>query len=110
MSDWKKCTSCKKPVSFGQKFWVCNVSTCNRRRTGLRFCSVECYDAHLPLMNHRESWALEVRAPGADEWNKYAKEEGEDAVWPPKPAAPKEEMPQKTPAPSAPTVIRRRKA
>jgi hypothetical protein len=39
------------------------VSTCNRKRTGLVFCSVECWDAHVPLYNHRESWALENRSP-----------------------------------------------
>jgi histone H3/H4 len=51
-------------------YWTCNVSTCNRKRTGLVFCSVECWDAHVPLYNHRESWALENRSPkvlGADE-------------------------------------------
>ena len=44
-------------------YWVCNVSTCNRKRTGLVFCSVDCWDAHVPLYNHRESWALESRSP-----------------------------------------------
>jgi histone H3/H4 len=44
-------------------YWTCNVSTCNRKRTGLVFCSVECWDAHVPLYNHRESWALENRSP-----------------------------------------------
>ncbi|MBU6154974.1 MAG: hypothetical protein KGP28_11780 [Bdellovibrionales bacterium] len=27
------------------------------------FCSVECWDAHLPLYNHREAWAIEARSP-----------------------------------------------
>ncbi len=27
------------------------------------FCSVECWDAHVPLYNHRESWAIEARSP-----------------------------------------------
>ncbi|HXZ84827.1 MAG TPA: hypothetical protein VEI82_05000 [Myxococcota bacterium] len=39
------------------------MSTCNRKRTGLVFCSTSCWDAHLPLMNHREAWAEERRAP-----------------------------------------------
>jgi hypothetical protein len=39
------------------------VSTCNRKRTGLVFCTVECWDAHVPLYNHRESWAEENRSP-----------------------------------------------
>jgi hypothetical protein len=39
------------------------VSTCNRKRTGLVFCTIECWDAHVPLYNHRESWAEENRSP-----------------------------------------------
>ncbi len=82
-TDWRKCNICKKSISFGQKFWICNVSTCNRRRTWLRFCSVDCYDAHLPGLNHRESWAQEEKAPSAEVWSQYVGKEGEDAVWPP---------------------------
>lgn len=60
---WKPCSSCKKPIGLNALYWTCNVSTCNRKRTGLVFCSVECWDAHVPLYNHRESWALENRSP-----------------------------------------------
>jgi hypothetical protein len=60
---WRKCNSCKKAIGFGALYWICNVSTCNRKRTGLVFCSVSCWDAHVPMMNHRESWAEEKRAP-----------------------------------------------
>jgi histone H3/H4 len=60
---WKPCSSCRKPIGLKSVYWTCNVSTCNRKRTGLVFCSVECWDAHVPLYNHRESWALENRAP-----------------------------------------------
>lgn len=70
MSDdfWMKCNSCKKPIAFGALYWVCNVSTCNRLRTGLKFCTVSCWDAHLGGMNHRESWAEEKTAPTKSEW------------------------------------------
>jgi histone H3/H4 len=27
------------------------------------FCSVECWDAHVPMANHREAWAIENRSP-----------------------------------------------
>ncbi|MCM2323414.1 MAG: hypothetical protein NDJ90_09150 [Oligoflexia bacterium] len=74
---WKKCNSCKKPIGFNALYWVCNVSTCNRVRTGLSFCSVSCWDAHLPLMNHREAWAEERRSPSEEEWKKTLS--GEDA-------------------------------
>jgi hypothetical protein len=73
---WKKCSSCKKPLDYSSKYWVCNVSTCNRKRTGLVFCNVSCWDAHVPMMNHRESWAEERRAPSRQEWQKILS--GED--------------------------------
>lgn len=52
---WKRCSICKKHIGFNQKYWVCNVSTCNRKRTGLQFCSVDCWDAHLPEARHRDA-------------------------------------------------------
>lgn len=60
---WRPCSSCKRPIARGAVYWVCNVSTCNRKRTGLVFCSVECWDSHVPMMRHKESWAEERRAP-----------------------------------------------
>ena len=69
-AKWRRCSSCKMPIAFGAAYWVCNVSTCNRPRTGLFFCTVSCWDAHLSVVNHRESWALERRAPGREEWER----------------------------------------
>ena len=37
---WRRCSSCKTDIPFGSTYWVCNVSTCNRARTGLFFCAV----------------------------------------------------------------------
>lgn len=105
-SFWRKCTSCKKPLAFNSSYWACNVSTCNRPRTFFAFCSVSCWDAHLGLVRHRDSWAEEKKAPSEDLWKKVLA--GEE-VWPPRP--PKEKAEEK-PAPKAPTgaktVIRRR--
>jgi hypothetical protein len=67
---FRRCSSCKKPIPFGATWWACNVSTCNRARTGLVFCSVSCWDAHLSVVNHRESWAVERKAPGRAEWER----------------------------------------
>ena len=64
---WKRCSSCKQPIELGADYWVCNVSTCNRARTALQFCSVSCWDAHLPIARHRDSWAEERRAPNQRE-------------------------------------------
>lgn len=65
---WRRCSSCKEPIGFGVQHWVCNISTCNRPRTGLIFCTVSCWDGHLAVVRHRESWAVEKRAPSAAEW------------------------------------------
>jgi hypothetical protein len=62
-SSWRRCSACKKPIALGAVYWTCNVSTCNRKRTGLVFCTVTCWEVHLPGANHRESWAVEQRAP-----------------------------------------------
>ncbi len=66
MSDpgvWRRCSACKKPISLGATYWICSVSTCNRARTALAFCTVTCWEVHLPEAHHREAWALERSAP-----------------------------------------------
>jgi histone H3/H4 len=61
---WKNCGSCKKPIRYAQKHWVCSVSTCQSARFSPVFCTVGCWDAHVPMMNHRSSaWAEEAFAP-----------------------------------------------
>jgi hypothetical protein len=60
---WRRCSACKNPIALGAIHQVCSVSTCNRPRTGLVFCSVSCWEVHLPDANHREAWAVERRAP-----------------------------------------------
>ena len=66
-ADWRRCSACKNPIALGATYWTCNVSTCNRKRTGLVFCTVSCWEVHLPTANHRESWAVESRAPSEAE-------------------------------------------
>ncbi len=66
MSDpesFKKCSTCKQPLAFGEKYWACSVSTCNRPKLALYFCSLPCWEAHVPEMRHRDAWAEERRAP-----------------------------------------------
>lgn len=63
-NQWRRCSACKKPIPFGSVHWVCNVSTCNRARTALAFCSVSCWEVHLPVAKHRQAWAVEMTAPG----------------------------------------------
>ena len=64
---WRRCSSCKDPIGFKQDYFVCSVSTCNRKRTGLVFCSMACWGAHVPTMGHRDPWAEERRSPGRSE-------------------------------------------
>ncbi len=62
---WRPCSNCKKPIGWGAKHWICAVSTCNRPATSFVFCSVRCWDAHVPVMNHRDPWCEERIAPAA---------------------------------------------
>lgn len=61
--QWKACSNCKKPILFNQVYFICSVSTCNQKRTGWTFCTVECWDTHIPKMNHKECWAIEKKSP-----------------------------------------------
>lgn len=61
---WRTCSSCKGGIKTSALYWTCSVSTCNRKRTALFFCTVSCWDAHLPVARHRDAWAEEQRAPG----------------------------------------------
>lgn len=65
---WKRCSTCRGPIDFASTYYVCSVSTCNRKRTTYRFCTVECWEEHLPLMRHREAWAVEETAPTKEAW------------------------------------------
>jgi len=71
MADpWKKCTACKNPIPFNATHWVCSVSTCNRSRTRLVFCTVSCWDSHVAVLRHRDAWAVEAKAPSKEAWER----------------------------------------
>ncbi len=44
---------------------------------GLFFCTLECYDAHLPMMRHRDSWAEPTDAPSREEHEREQAAEAE---------------------------------
>ena len=71
---WKRCSSCRKPIAFEAPYHVCSVSTCNRPRTALAFCSLDCWDAHVPMLRHRDASAEEERAPSAAAWARQQRE------------------------------------
>ncbi len=60
---WKKCSSCKKPIQLNSKYYECSVSTCTGERTGYVFCSVACFEVHLPGAKHRSAGAVEKKSP-----------------------------------------------
>lgn len=62
-AEWRKCSACKNTISFGQKYFTCSVSTCNGQRTGYVFCSVACFERHLPGARHKDAAAIANMAP-----------------------------------------------
>ena len=104
MDIWRKCSSCKKDLEFEKLYWACNVSTCNRPRTFLAFCSVSCWDAHLASVRHRDTWAEEKTAPNRAFWQKVL---AGTEIFPPRPPKVEEEKPAPKTS-SGPKVIIRR--
>jgi hypothetical protein len=98
---WMFCSACRKSIAFRAIHWVCSVSTCNRDRTRLVFCSVACWDSHVATLRHRDAWAVEARAPGREEHTRSqanaAHEAHEVRASPPRPAPPSR-APQPQPA------------
>lgn len=58
-SYWRKCGSCKKEIGYNTIYQTCSVSSCNK----FAFCSVDCWNQHNPVMNHKSAWAEERRSP-----------------------------------------------
>lgn len=67
MGHFKLCSTCKVGIPYSGSYYKCSVSTCNKRATALYFCSVPCWDAHVPDAKHRDAWAEEERAPSGPE-------------------------------------------
>ena len=65
---WRRCSTCKREIAFESAIWKCSVSTCNRKGSSFVFCSVDCWQSHVPTMRHREAWAEEERAPSQGAW------------------------------------------
>lgn len=91
---WLLCSACRTDIPFSSKYFQCSVSTCNRARMRLVFCSVPCWDSHVATLRHREAWAEDKIAPSKDAW------EREQASEPAEPARP-------TPAPRPASVSSR---
>ena len=83
---WKKCTECRTDIAFGATYYQCSVSTCNRTRMPLVFCSVICWDSHLSSVRHRDAGAIEAKAPSKAQWEKELADEAEKPAAPARPA------------------------
>ncbi len=79
-SFWRRCSTCKKPMRFKGGYFVCSVSTCSRKGTDFAFCSVDCWDAHVPTLRHRDAWAEEKIAPSAEEWARQQESPAREAA------------------------------
>lgn len=64
---FRRCSTCRTDILYGAEYYKCSVSTCNRRATALYFCSVPCWDAHVPDAKHRDAWAEKETAPSGPE-------------------------------------------
>jgi hypothetical protein len=80
--SWRLCSSCKSPIGFHATYWRCSVSTCNRDRTALFFCSVPCWQAHVPMLRHRDAYAEEERSPSREAWAATRVERANDRTQP----------------------------
>ena len=104
---WLRCSACKNPIPYNATHWVCSVSTCNRSRTRLVFCTVSCWDSHVAMLRHRDAWAVEAKAPTKDAWERELAENPPEAApaAAPMPAAPRRVVGAPTPtAAPAPTA------
>lgn len=72
-NPWRKCSTCKKPILHNQNYYFCPIGTCKKSV----YCSLECFDSHTPVFNHKNPWAEERKSPKF-ELNQKAHETTED--------------------------------
>ena len=49
------CATCRKLIPPGTNAIRCTVASCNTGRMKLRFCSVTCWEKHVPTARHRNA-------------------------------------------------------
>lgn len=97
---WLKCSACRTEIGFSTKYFQCSVSTCNRARMRLVFCSVVCWDSHVATLRHRDSWAEDKMSPTKAAW------EREQASEPAEPSRLPAPQPPPRPVTAAPPLVR----
>lgn len=78
-ATWKRCGVCKRDIGFDEDFYECSVSTCTSSRSHPVFCSVTCWEEHVPVMRHRDAWAEQKRSPSKDRQDAASAAEGAGA-------------------------------
>lgn len=53
------CATCRKVIAAGARYVRCTVASCNTGRQKLKFCSVKCWQAHVPTARHRKAGFVE---------------------------------------------------
>jgi hypothetical protein len=101
---WLVCSACRSDIEFGTKYFQCSVSTCNRARMRLVFCSVVCWDSHVATLRHRDAWAEDKIAPTRAVWER--EQASEQAEPRPSPAPPRPAAVPPRPTSPAPPIAR----
>jgi hypothetical protein len=99
VETWLKCSACRSDIDFDSQYFQCSVSTCNRARTRLVFCSVPCWDSHVATLRHRDAWAEDKIAPSKAAWERELADQPADPSRPPPGPAPL--APAARPAPAS---------
>ena len=61
------CATCRKLTPPGTSAIRCTVASCNTGRMKLRFCSVACWEKHVPTARHRKAaYSVEERAEATE--------------------------------------------
>jgi LSD1 subclass zinc finger protein len=57
------CATCRKLIPPNASAVRCTVASCNTGRMKLRFCSVVCWEKHVPTARHRKpAYVIEDRS------------------------------------------------
>jgi LSD1 subclass zinc finger protein len=57
------CATCRKLIPMGTSAVRCTVASCNTGRLKLRFCTITCWEKHVPTARHRKAaYVVEERA------------------------------------------------
>ena len=100
LETWLKCSACRSDIAFGSKYFQCSVSTCNRARIRLVFCSVACWDSHVATARHRDAWAEDKIAPSQEAWERELAEQPAEPARTPSVSGPRPETLRGSPIPS----------